>query len=1174
MGEYIEEDNRFTIKKHVAISAGAGSGKTYTLSRRYINALLGFDLFTFAKIPSFPQSIADAQTLSARPIEIVTTTFTEAGAMEMRSRIEKLITEVLAFCDTQKIDKDLGIKDISGFTQEWIEYIRSTLKEALYTIHLAIISTIHKFALSIIKKNVELVPMDTTIDVMDDNSKQEMFEKIWFEVINSNQETYLKIDELYSVYNLKEFAKRYTFDSRIRDGFETFIKEIDEMDDLKDIYLKLFFHKNIQSIVDVFEVYEETLKRNENLDKVFPEYLKNIFKLRGEKLTSLAGVKSPSKPFTVIKNMFDSLFGFNDDVENEFKEIIQKIHSLLKQTRDKYFKQIEDEGKLDFDRILQAASELANNPKSNLRKYKYFFVDEFQDTNMFQWDLIKNSAKLDSDTSANIFLVGDEKQSIFEFQGAEVSTFSKAIEEIKTKQGENSIITPPMSLNFRSDKHIIDFVNLNFKNIMIKDKSLPDKPTFSSPILQEFIDKVYDEYLDDISNDHEVSYHPLQSASKKHGTVRVLVKETPKLHEDTIKKDEKAKLTYNSDAIALHEANMVAYFINEIKNGSYKEYNGTKKDPNIRELIKEDEKAIAILCDSKKHMLMFKDALKKYHLESKVSASEDFYSAKEIIDIFYVLAMIKYFKDDLDFKIIYSKEKDPNIDRKNSIAQQKRFFLTGALRSSILRYDDKKIYKIINENNLPDTIKDLIGLHDVLGLSELINHIIGKYEVKRVYAHFDDYPQKKANITKLLDMANRFTPVYKSALDEFVEQLESRILQSEGSSEDQAFYESTQTNAIEIRTMHSSKGLAWPMVIVPELGGGLQGKSNSLNYASFESKIDKKIKRRLDLVGFSVNKKQNISNEIAKIISEEKKYAEKKRLLYVAMTRPKNHLVLSVAKNDKGEATSNSYWARWLDSIDISKPHDKEPLNINENDYLDSKISHTKNLTDGENISFEITVENYDFTLEEDKTEVVIDTDEKTKEEKLLEVKETKIFKTEKTVSSEIKITDPFEKNKAADFGTDAHLILELGYKDNIFDTDEEKEYIEQFITKREVSEPHRLKKAVENFKSSVIYEELKNSKIVKFEQEFNFFDVEKNDLQKRIIDLLYFCNGKWNIIDFKSNSLQGRCKEDIIKEHAYDEQLEGYFDYVAKQYGKEEINRSQILWLEDGTLSDLGGAK
>lgn len=1153
------ENDKFTIYKHVAITAGAGSGKTYTLSRRYINALLGFDFFNISKIPQIPQSVNDAKKFSAKPIEIVTTTFTEAGAMEMKSRIESLILQVIDLFDNPesiKLKQKIGIDNISNINEEWKNYIKETLINALHTIHFAIISTIHKFALSIIKRNVELVPMDTTIDVIDDSKKQEIFNSVWFEVINDkkNENIYLDLNNKYSVYNIEEFAKRYTFNTRIRDGFEKFIQQLGSISNIKNIFLKLYFSNNIEKILDAFEKFEGNLKiyneqpqshkdKNPYIEDL-KKFLENIFQLNVAKLSNVK-VKGNSQLFTPIRSLFS--IKFDEDIENSFEDIIKNIDSLIQQVRKKYFNKIEQDGKLDFDRILEAANSLVKNPKANLRRYKYFFVDEFQDTNEIQWNLIKNSANLykDEELSANIFLVGDEKQSIFEFQGAEVSTFAKAIEDIKHIKGESSIITPKMVDNYRSDQSIISFVNEVFESIMVKDKLYPVKRTFDCQLLNDFLDRVYEDYLQNNCHEHEVEYQALNSMSKNKGTVKVLVKDIPK------SKNEEEEITYNASQMAIHEANMIAYFINEIKNKKYENY------LDISQKIEENKKAIAILCDAKANMILIKNALKKYGIESKVSASEDFYQAREIIDIFYVLAMINYFKDNYDFSIKYSEEKDFEVEKHNRINQQKRFFLVGALNSKVLRYSDVQIKEIIESNTLPEQIKELVKLPGVLSLSDLINYIVEKYEVKRVYAHFDDYAQTKANIKKLLSMAVQFKPLYKSAFEEFVEMLETNILNSDSNIEDQAFYESNQTNAIEIRTMHSSKGLAWSMVIIPELGRSLQGKNQTLNYASYSDGKD-----RLDFLGFSIDGQSNISNEIAKTIQNSKKYAEKKRLLYVAMTRPEKHLVLSLSKNNKSKIENNSYWGMWLSNIDISLSEEYIENEIKDNEFLNKRIDFQRKISD-----VLVEIEIYENQLDQQNEKYLQDK----LESKIFDIENITYNKYEDDYLSE-EIINPFESKKAADFGILAHLILELCFKDKIFNTEKELKYIDDFIKTNSIDESQRLKNGIENFKNSGIYSELNNSEIVLFEQAFNFFDLEKNYNQKRIIDLLYFYNGKWNIIDFKSNAFNDRSYEEIILEHSYDKQLQEYFNYVASKYGKNSINRCQILWLEDGQTSDMIG--
>ncbi len=84
--------NKFTIQKSFAISAGAGSGKTYTLSRRYINALLGFDYFR-EDYTSQESHFEDLK--PAKVNQIVTITYTEAAALEMKGRIFELVSKII-----------------------------------------------------------------------------------------------------------------------------------------------------------------------------------------------------------------------------------------------------------------------------------------------------------------------------------------------------------------------------------------------------------------------------------------------------------------------------------------------------------------------------------------------------------------------------------------------------------------------------------------------------------------------------------------------------------------------------------------------------------------------------------------------------------------------------------------------------------------------------------------------------------------------------------------------------------------------------------------------------------------------------------------------------------------------------------------------------------------------
>ena len=106
-------------------------------------------------------------------------------------------------------------------------------------------------------------------------------------------------------------------------------------------------------------------------------------------------------------------------------------------------------------------------------KFRYILIDEFQDTNQLQKELIyllsekKELSSLTVPTAKELekdklFFVGDEKQSIYRFRGADVSVFKKLNDEIVTANGKQlSLVT-----NYRSEPLLVDFFNTLFEPIM------------------------------------------------------------------------------------------------------------------------------------------------------------------------------------------------------------------------------------------------------------------------------------------------------------------------------------------------------------------------------------------------------------------------------------------------------------------------------------------------------------------------------------------------------------------------------------------------------------------------------------------------------------------------------------------------------------------------------------
>ena len=120
---------------------------------------------------------------------------------------------------------------------------------------------------------------------------------------------------------------------------------------------------------------------------------------------------------------------------------------------------------LDFSDLQLKTRDLLRDKEEIRQKlvdrYKFYMVDEFQDTNKLQYDLVMRlTNKLES---ANLFIVGDPKQSIYAFRGADVRVFKKMHEK---KSLKTSGLTISLKENFRSLHDIIKFTNHFFGHLM------------------------------------------------------------------------------------------------------------------------------------------------------------------------------------------------------------------------------------------------------------------------------------------------------------------------------------------------------------------------------------------------------------------------------------------------------------------------------------------------------------------------------------------------------------------------------------------------------------------------------------------------------------------------------------------------------------------------------------
>jgi len=514
----------------------------------------------------------------------------------------------------------------------------------------------------------------------------------------------------------------------------------------------------------------------------------------------------------------------------------------------------------------------------------------------------------------------------------------------------------------------------------------------------------------------------------------------------------------------------------------------------ITRLIDENKKAVAVLFDSRTQMLELKRILRERGIDAKVSASENFYHTKEINDIFNVLKAAQ----------ILSKAPE-------KLDEKQRYFIAGALRSNILKVEDDRVKHYLEIQTVPETLRTYVNALMELPLGQAVKFIYDDANVMGAYAHLDDPEQRLANLYKFLRLCIEFEQGSETTLVHFLEIVENAIYFSE-SKEDEAFFTSEKTNAIELCTIHATKGLAYPMVLLANTHKSLysQVTSESLKHNNFEMAGERK-----EIVGFKIGDYIPLSYRVLKELDKRKHLAEKKRLLYVALTRAKHHVILSALLNKKkdGEISlpDDSYLAMVASSLGI----DTESL-------FDQTHPACIGITPTEPTPKKREVDYIDFAW------------------KPLTFKRKQ---QRSATQTEGKATVDME---AAQTGTTVHRIIELYWQSFRGNEEAILEKMQVFDAK----EREQIKMSMARFYESEVYEVLSQGAKHHFELEFNEGDMTG------FIDLVYLDKARngWLIVDFKTG------EKTAEKEETYQKQLDFYAG-VMKRSGVDVVEM-RLLWL------------
>lgn len=492
----------------VWVSASAGTGKTKILVDRLLRLLLNG--INVDNILCITYSKAAAQEMINRLMEILS----KWSIVEEEALIKQIedISGNMPTNDQITIAKELFSKIINHPRELKIQTIHSFCQNLLARFPIeANIPTNFLVIEDDISHNIKNQAIEKVLsDQMEDSKTNGEIETLLEGLIkNISQHSFENI--IKNILNYSEKLELISFKYNIKNSLDSIKNEIynylqaDIKLDSKELLINYINNINVNNLEHFINLFK---KKDLFPTKLNIETLESFIKLPNhEKLEKFTQWKSffltlKDEPKTSLlnKEVLKKLDSDAPFITNTISEITQDLLELLEQQKAQVCAELNfaiirvslhiyreyqhlkyNNGYLDYSDLIMKTYELLSNPSLSQwimykldQKIDHILVDEAQDTSPMQWEIIKSlledffsgeSSKVDINRS--IFVVGDIKQSIYSFQGADPYSFSKTREFLaeKIQNANKPFVQIAMNTSFRSSSGVIDMVNHVSKNI-------------------------------------------------------------------------------------------------------------------------------------------------------------------------------------------------------------------------------------------------------------------------------------------------------------------------------------------------------------------------------------------------------------------------------------------------------------------------------------------------------------------------------------------------------------------------------------------------------------------------------------------------------------------------------------------------------------------------------------
>ena len=830
----MNREDRIRVQTHLGVNrvveAGAGTGKTTLLIDRLCLCVLA----------------------QGMPVEkLVALTFTEKAAAEIKTRFIFKLQQLVQAIRTREADRTLEL--LRTYFSVPDNELATRAEQALLHLDRAAIGTIHGFCAEILKMFPLEAGLSPHAQIDSGYKATQIFEEHWNRFLDQElganaprATTWKQVLTAISLDELELFAQELCAVTPVVYDYYSHCRLLCAQCTEKSARLQ-----------ELYAFYVPKGKKPRNIEKALTwaadSLKRTVCFLQAEPVPP-----APQEPCPVPTACKDwsaedfeeakGIISFAQKITPESQQIFLAAYHLLLPLAQTVRAAQEEQGVLGFDALIIKTRNLLQQNLYVRRvlkeKWDALFIDEFQDTDPVQGELLLFLAEEKAGTATRwqdvrlqpgkLFVVGDPKQSIYRFRGADITAYELFTDLILKQGGEKSFL----QTNFRSEPEIIETANQICSRAMVQQSAF------------------------------QPAYVPICTEKPAQGQAVDWLFITPPVQDKP-----------GADDFRRNQAEQLAQWIAE---------NVGKMQLKDGHLLNYQD--IALLTRVGTTSRIYTDALRRYGIAFHTDIDKDFFHKQEINDLLLFLRAVA--------------------DPEDKIA------LAGVLRSPFGGFTDEELYQFARAGslNLPELLKNpstqsfagqlhkFCQLAGRVSLYELICQILADTFLPEACASAYD----KENTLSYLHQVAAFAQAYEaqngSNLRGFLTDLQTRLADNPDLFTLSPADESA--DAVSVLTVHKSKGLEFPVVILAdwprkESGGTLRPAQYLFSW-------------QYNMYGLRAGKICDVN--LAFLEEEQKKHSrcEEIRILYVALTRAKEKLVLVADGRSGVEKTAAAFVAAGL----------------------------------------------------------------------------------------------------------------------------------------------------------------------------------------------------------------------------------------------------------------------